>query len=93
MNFKKIALDGKFTAYLVTQPQPNIDTHVVDVYLKDGSVLKRRLVSHNVYLHGAIGEKIAADDIHDIKISPLIVNNLAKAKAKSDWDDEENDED
>ena len=85
MNFKKIKLQGEFTAYLATQPIRRMDFQTVDVYLKDGRVLNRRLVSHQVYLKAEIGEKIEPDDIVDIRISPP----KRKKKVKSKWDEEE----
>lgn len=85
MNFKKIKLQGEFSAYLATQPKRLMDMQTVDVYLNDGRVLKRRLVSHQVYLKAEIGEKIESDDIVDIRISPP----KRKKRVKSKWDDEE----
>ena len=69
MNFKKITLQGKFIDYLTAQPKQGKDIQIVDVYFKDGSILKQRMVSYNTYLQGNIGEKIAVEDITEIKIS------------------------
>lgn len=84
MNFKKIKLQAEFTAYLSTQPIRRMDMQTVDVYLKDGRVLNRRLVSHQVYLKAEIGERIEPDDIEDIQIS----SPKKKKKIRSKWEED-----
>ena len=73
MNFKKITLQVKFIEYLAAQPKQGRDIQIVDVYFKDGSILKQRMVSYNTYLQGNIGEKIAVDEITEVKISPKYI--------------------
>ena len=70
MNFKKIILQDHFTTYLQTQPRQGKDIQIVDIYFKDGNILKERVVSYNLYLQANIGEKINMDDILELRISP-----------------------
>ena len=70
MNFKKVVLQDQFTAYLQTQPRQGKDIQIVDIYFKDGNILKERIISYYVYLQANIGEKINVDDIIELRISP-----------------------
>jgi hypothetical protein len=70
MNFKKIILQNQFSMFLKTQSRQGKDLQIVDIYFKDGNILKERLVSYYVYLQANIGEKINIDDIIELRISP-----------------------
>jgi hypothetical protein len=80
MNFKKITLQSQFIEYLKAQPKQGKDIQIVDVYFKDGSILKQRVVSYNTYLQGSIGEKITIEDITEIKIASE--NGTSKANIR-----------
>ena len=70
MNFKKVILQDQFSTYLQNQPRQGRDIQIVDIYFKDGNILKERVVSYSVYLQANIGEKINMDDIIELRISP-----------------------
>ena len=82
MNFKKIILQSQFTTYLSTQPRQGKDMQIVDIYFKDGNVLKQRVVSYHIYLQANIGEKVNTDDIIEIRISPPESIKMAESKVK-----------
>jgi len=82
MNFKKIILQSQFTTYLTTQPKQGKDIQIVDIYFKDGNILKQRVVSYHIYLQANIGEKINIDDIIELRISPPERIKMAESKVE-----------
>lgn len=80
MNFKKVILQDQFSTYLQTQPRQGKDIQIVDIYFKDGNILKERVVSYHVYLQANIGEKINIDDIIELRISPPVKIKMVESE-------------
>jgi len=80
MNFKKVTLQDQFSLFLKSQPRQGKDMQIVDIYFKDGNILKERIVSYHLYLQAKIGEKINIDDIIELRISPPEIMKKIKSE-------------
>ena len=65
----KIKLLSNQIEYLINLPEQGMGYQIVDVVLKNGTVLKKYVVFNSSYLKLNDDEKIVADDIAEITLS------------------------
>lgn len=63
---ENIKLDKKFIDYLVDNPENGMGYQIVDVTLKDGRILKNKVVLNSEFL---VVKDIKLEDIKDIEMS------------------------
>lgn len=67
MPTKTLKIEDKYVRYLETQPEQGMGYQIVDIFLKNGTVLKSRMIFNCTYLQLDSDENIEIDDI--IKIT------------------------
>lgn len=65
----KIKLRDEFILYLETQPEQGMGYQIVDVVLKNGKILRKKLVFNCSLLNCDEDESIKSDDIVNVIIS------------------------
>lgn len=65
----RLILNSKFVEYLIEQPENGMGYQIIDIHLKNGVVLKNRIVLNSTYLRLDVNERITNDDIDLINLS------------------------
>lgn len=68
---KKIELDEKWVQYLTDQPEQGMGYQRIRLILKDGEILRDRVVLNSTYLVLKEDEDMKMDDIEDIQIEKI----------------------
>lgn len=65
----RLILNSKFVEYLIEQPENGMGYQIIDIHLKNGVVLKNRIVLNSTFLRLDVNERITNDDIDLINLS------------------------
>lgn len=63
-----LKLSKKYCKYLEEQPEYGMGYHLVDIVLKDGIILKKRIILNSTFLKLNFDEKITNSNIKEIKL-------------------------